>query len=189
MIEYRHGYLVPLNERKKTTKYNNPLLVCEFCQGESTRYKTGKVSGKSLCISCYNYEYFHGHLVPLDERKYYGKHKDNVLVCEFCQNESIQYKKSQVTGKSLCQACYQYEYKNDCLVPLNERKQFQKHKDYIIACEICQKENTSYITGKVTGKSLCKKCYMIEYQQSHMLDLDGKHSNILVFDRLFYCIN
>merc|ERR1712098_500242 len=51
------------------------ILVCEFCQKEGTEYTKGKTSGKSLCKKCYQYEYRHGYLVPLDKQK---KHKDRI---------------------------------------------------------------------------------------------------------------
>merc|ERR1712034_51059 len=98
-------------------KHANHILVCEYCQIKSSRYVTGKISGKSLCASCYKYEYRYGYLVPLNERRHIVKHKNYVLVCEFCQRECKRYTAGKVCGKSLCYSCYAYESRYGYLLP------------------------------------------------------------------------
>jgi formylmethanofuran dehydrogenase subunit E len=173
MVEYRHNHLV-LNEQKKYVKHKDHILICEVCQKEVTNYIKGKISGKSLCQSCYNYEYTHGHFLPLDERKKVVKHKNHILVCEACQKEDTNYSAGQISGKSLCRSCYNYEYFHKKSVPPNERRHYGKHKNNILECEECRKESIRYKTGKISGKSLCESCYMIEYRQSYLVDLDER---------------
>lgn len=170
-----HGKLIPLDERTMRGKHNIHILVCEFCQQESTSYRTGKKSGKSLCKSCYNSEYLQGRLVPLDERpkRYNAKYKDHKRVCEFCQKESPLYTKSKINEQILCKKCYNYECYHGHLIPLDERRKPEKYKDRI-GCEYCQKESTKYIKGKYSSLSLCIACYAYESRYGHLLPLDER---------------
>jgi formylmethanofuran dehydrogenase subunit E len=176
--ERKYGNLVPLDERKKryNVKHKDSILVCEFCERESTQYQTGKITGKSLCHACYTYEMKYSNLVPLDERRkrYNVKHKYRILVCEFCERESTNYRKGKVSGKTLCRECYYYEKKYTHLIPLDERRHFGKHKKIILVCEFCQQDTTNYRKGKVSGKSLCESCYRYEYRHGYLVPSDER---------------
>jgi formylmethanofuran dehydrogenase subunit E len=112
LFELRHKKLIPKNERLRFGfgKHQNSILVCEFCQKDSKSYQTGKVSGKSLCMSCYYYEYKHGRIIPLAERKKLHNAQYHILVCQYCQEESPRYSKSTINDQILCIPCYKYEY-------------------------------------------------------------------------------
>lgn len=174
--ERQHGKLEPRNERKKRGKHKKHILVCEFCQQESTQFLTGKVSGKSLCRPCYAYEKKHRYLVPLDERdirypRYPTKRQSHghILACEGCQNESTKYIKSKLSDKSLCPACYSYENLYGHLNKL-------KYNPTIRVCEyeFCHRDTTKYKRGKFSGQALCKECYNYEYRHGHLVPLDER---------------
>jgi hypothetical protein len=170
MYERRHQKLIPLNEREN---YKNNF-TCEFCQKETPIHKRGINGGKSLCHPCYDYERRYGNLIPLTERKHHEKHKDRILVCEFCQKESNIYKKGKVSGKSLCNACYIYESRHGYLMPLHERKKRKKHNDCILVCEFCQQESVRYKKSQVCGKVLCQPCYNYERRYGHAKLVDKR---------------
>jgi formylmethanofuran dehydrogenase subunit E len=171
-FEYRHGYLVPLDERQKRESHKGHT-VCEFCQKESNKFAKGNISGKVLCLTCYVYERLYNRVLPLDERKENGKHKDHILVCEFCQTESTEYRKGTFTEKSLCRSCYNNERQYGYLIPLDERKKREKHKNNILVCQICQEESPRYTKGKVSGKALCASCYNYEDYHGYLVPLIG----------------
>jgi hypothetical protein len=101
---------------------------CEFCRRKSStgRLTNSKYSNYALCAACYVYEHRNGKFVPLNERKQREKHKNNILVCEFCQQESVRYKKSQVCGKVLCQPCYNYERRYGHAKLVDKRKKYHR---------------------------------------------------------------
>merc|ERR1712098_111575 len=82
------------DERNKHMIHKD-ILVCEVCQKEATKYyTTGKVTGKSLCRSCYNHEYQkyqHDALESKDEREKYGKEEENNML-NSAQNAEITFK-------------------------------------------------------------------------------------------------
>jgi hypothetical protein len=179
--EFRHGAIGPQNERYHTGKHKDQILVCENCQKQSNRYIKGKFSSKSLCDSCYRYEYRHGGLKFRGEQRHIGKH-NQVLVCEFCQRKSKQYRTGIFSGQSLCYSCYQYESKHGALGPQDERNYKRKHKDQILVCENCQEESKQYVTGKFSGKSLCQACYQYEFRHAGLRsqserDYNEKHKD------------
>jgi formylmethanofuran dehydrogenase subunit E len=161
--EYLHGSSAIPDKQKSYGKHDN-ILVCEVCQKESIKYTKGKLSGKSLCKSCYHYEWKHS---KNPEQRYYKKHKDNILACEFCQKESIRYTTGKISGKSLCGACYDYERLHGSLVRQDKRK--RKHNNDILVCEGCQEDSTKYKKGKLSGKLLCSPCYMKEYRKQNKI--------------------
>jgi predicted metal-binding protein len=186
--EYRHGYLLPFDERRKRNvkdKNTVTILTCGFCQKKSThdQNKKSKFSSESLCDACYRYESKYGYLLPLDERRKYNvKHKYTILVCEFCQRESTtkSFIKSQISGNSLCSKCYSYESRHGYLLPVDERKENRKYKRHVaLVCEFCEQESTTgrFKKGKSSGKVLCDACYCYEYKYGYLVRRNERRRN------------
>merc|ERR1712034_171415 len=102
-----------------------------------------RISGKSLCESCYQYENKHGYLILRDQRNHYNYLHKNILACEYCQNESIRYTKSKINGKSLCDCCYQYENNHGQLIPRDERQNRKNQSNRLINTEKSQNKTES----------------------------------------------
>jgi predicted metal-binding protein len=114
------------------------------------------------------YENQHG---DLTNRKKNEKHKDHILVCEFCQKESNQYTAGKTSGKALCKRCYHYESRHGYLTISEQRK---NHKD-ILLCEYCQQKSIKYTASKISGKSLCRACYQYESKNGHLVPPDKRN--------------
>merc|ERR1712098_640099 len=60
----------------------------------------------------------------------------------------------------------------------NNKSKRKRRSNQILVCETCQRESTHYITGKISGKSLCHLCYKHEYaeyrkyQPDHLLSTE-----------------
>jgi hypothetical protein len=129
MYELRYGRIVPLDERKQI-KTHKDILVCECCQEECSRYTKGKISGKSLCLSCYKYEHRYGQLKLPNERKKYT-YKNRILSCEICQKENTLFTKDKISDKFSCYECYKNEARFGYL---DEQNKYEKHKNNAFVC-------------------------------------------------------
>jgi hypothetical protein len=160
------------DEYNKAKRKHQSERCCGFCGKKSSHcYLTkSKTTNYALCRACYEYELRNGKLIPPNERRQKSKHKDHHEFCGFCgQGGNNRLIKSRITNYVLCKACYDYEFQNGKLIPLNERRQKSKHKGYIFACEFCQQANVQYTKSKKSGKSLCTKCYSYEYRNGHLI--------------------